>query len=73
EEAHRQPRGKRAPVAEINRHSLHPKATIFTKTAFKKETTLERWPSVVYLMNCLMRKGEIQHYEICEITNETVG
>ena len=34
EEAHRQPRGKRAPVAEINRYSLHPKATMFTKTAF---------------------------------------
>jgi hypothetical protein len=33
EEAHRQPRGKRATGAEINRHSLHPKATMFTKTA----------------------------------------
>ncbi|WP_226677558.1 hypothetical protein [Rossellomorea aquimaris] len=36
EEAHRQPRGKRAPVAEINSHSLHPKATMFTKTANRK-------------------------------------
>ncbi|MBN8194508.1 hypothetical protein JI667_20455, partial [Bacillus sp. NTK074B] len=42
--------GKRAPVAEINRHSLHPKATMFTKTAIYKQLFLFNGYRVTYYL-----------------------